>query len=165
MVILVLFYLSAIFAPFLSPNDPQQYFDAYVYARRSSPASGTARFLLRPFYYVVEKKRDPVTLQTKYVVNTDKRLYVLFFTKGFEYKLLGSSIPIFICSQDRKSPPVCFWHRWRRPRFVLPQYLCHPHFLNRGPGRRGHHVYPGMPARRHLRLLRRAGRHGHPACD
>lgn len=88
--VLALFYLSAIFAPFLAPNDPTKYFDDYTYCPPQLPRfSDDTVKSSRPFYYVLEKKRDPVTLQMKYEYNTEKRLYVQFFAKGAPYKLLG----------------------------------------------------------------------------
>jgi peptide/nickel transport system permease protein len=88
-VILAVFYFSAIFAPFLTINDPQGYFDAFTYTPpqmfRFVDQNGWS---LRPFYYTLEKKRDPKTLQMKYAYNPDKRAYVDFFVKGYSYKLL-----------------------------------------------------------------------------
>ncbi len=90
MVILVVFYITAIFAPFLTINDPLAYFDAYTYTPpqmfRFVDKHGWS---LRPFYYVLDKKRDPVTLQMKYAYNPEKRAYVEFFVKGYPYRLLG----------------------------------------------------------------------------
>lgn len=88
--ILIVFYFTAIFAPFLTVNDPLAYFDAYTYTPpqmfRFVDSHGWS---LRPFYYVLDKKRDPVTLQMKYAYNSEKRAYVEFFVKGYSYKLLG----------------------------------------------------------------------------
>lgn len=89
-IILVLFYLSAIFASFLTANDPAQYYDDYTYCPPQFPRFWDSKVSsARPFYYVLEKKRDPNTLQMKYAYNTDKRLNVVFFTKGYPYKLFG----------------------------------------------------------------------------
>jgi peptide/nickel transport system permease protein len=90
MVVLVIFYLSAIFAPFLSPYDPHRYFDDYQYAPPQRPRFYDGEvFSWRPYYYAIEKERDPVTLKLNYILNTDQRLYVLFFTRGDPYKLFG----------------------------------------------------------------------------
>ena len=90
MVILVLFYLSAIFAPFLSAYDPQAFFDQYTYASPQSPRFWDEDvFSLRPFYYAMDRQRNPETLKMEYKLDKDKKLYVLFFTKGYSYKLLG----------------------------------------------------------------------------
>lgn len=90
MVVLVLFYLMALFAPFLSPYAPHGYFDGYHYAPPQRPRFYDGEvFSLRPYYYAVEKERDPITLKLNYTLNTDKRLYVLFFAHGYPYKMLG----------------------------------------------------------------------------
>ena len=90
MVVLVIFYLMAIFAPFWSPYAPHGYFDDYQYAPPQRPRFRDDEvFSWRPFYYAMEKERDPVTLKLNYTLNTDKRLYVLFFANGYPYKLLG----------------------------------------------------------------------------
>ena len=90
MVVLAIFYATAIFAPFLTPNDPQVYFDDYLYSPPQLPRFWDDKVVSAiPFYYVLEKERDPKTLQMKYKLNTNKRLYVDFFKKGYEYKLLG----------------------------------------------------------------------------
>lgn len=90
MIVLALFYLCAIFAPFLSPNDPQAFFDAYSVSPPQSIYFWDGEvFSLRPYYYALDRQRDPDTLQMRYFINKDKRLYVMFFAKGYEYKLFG----------------------------------------------------------------------------
>lgn len=90
MVVLILFYLTAILAPFLAPNDPHAYFDEYLYASPQWPRFRDDEVTSwRPFYYVLERKRDPQTLKMTYQYNKDKRLYVQFFAQGFPYKLFG----------------------------------------------------------------------------
>jgi len=90
MVVLVVFYLAAIFAPFISPYAPRGYFDDYQYAPPQRPRFRDDEvFSLRPFYYAVDKERDPVTLKLNYTLDTDKRLYVLFFASGDPWKFLG----------------------------------------------------------------------------
>ena len=89
-VVLVIFYLSAIFAPLVSPYNPRAYYDDYQYAPPQRPRFYDGEvFSWRPYYYAVEKERNPVTLKLEYKFNTDMRLYVLFFARGAEYKLLG----------------------------------------------------------------------------
>jgi len=66
------------------------YFDDYQYAPPQRPRFRDDEvFSWRPFYYAVEKERDPVTLKLNYTLNTDKRLYVLFFASGAPWKFLG----------------------------------------------------------------------------
>lgn len=90
MVVLVIFYTTAIFAPFLTPNDPLTYFDDYLYSPPQLPRFWDDKvFSPIPFYYVLEQERNPETLRMEYKFNTNKRLYVNFLTKGYEYKLFG----------------------------------------------------------------------------
>lgn len=90
MVTLIFFYLMAIFAPFWSPYDPHAYFDAYQYAPPQRPRFYDGEvFSWRPYYYAVEKERNPETLKLDYTLNKDKRIYVLFFARSWEYKIFG----------------------------------------------------------------------------
>ncbi len=88
--ILLLFYLSAIFAPFLSPYDPHEPFDEYLNAPpqvlRFWDENG---FSLRPFVYGLKGARDPKTLARIFEVNKEQRCYINFFVRGSEYKILG----------------------------------------------------------------------------
>lgn len=90
LVLLTLFYLSAIFAPFLTQFHPQRCFDEFVYAPpqrlRFADENG---FSLRPFYYGMKKVRNPETLAMEYQMDKTQRHYIHFFEKGYEYKLLG----------------------------------------------------------------------------
>lgn len=90
LVVLILFYLSAIFAPFLSINDPARCYDEHTYcfpqALRMWDENG---FSIRPFYYQLTTERNPVTLAKEYVCDTEQRVYVNFFGEGYEYKLFG----------------------------------------------------------------------------
>jgi peptide/nickel transport system permease protein len=89
-VVLIVFYLSAIFAPFLTAYNPRTFYDDYLYAPPQLPRfRDDDVFSLRPFYYALIKARNPETLKMEYQFDTDKKLYVLFFTKSDTYKLLG----------------------------------------------------------------------------
>ena len=90
-VILIIIYLIAIFCDFLAPysalridtkhtNQPPQALH-FVH-----PENG---FSLRPFVYAMEGSYDPVTFKTLYVVNTEKPMYLDFFSNGEPYKLFG----------------------------------------------------------------------------
>ncbi len=104
LIVLALFYLSALFAPFLTINDPAKCYDAYTYCYpqtfRFWDDNG---FSFRPFYYQIEKERDPITLAMKYKLNRDERMYISFFGKGYEYKLFGlipTDIHLMTASDD-----------------------------------------------------------------
>ncbi len=89
-IVLALFYLSAIFAPFLSINDPQKCFDNYTYCMPQFPRFMDENgFSVRPFYYEMVKERNSRTLAMEYVFNKENRVYLNFFSEGYEYKLFG----------------------------------------------------------------------------
>lgn len=110
LIILVSFYLSAIFAPVIVLNDPNEYYDDYVYAPPQTIRMWDENgFSIKPFYYELEKQRNPETLALDYVLNIDKRHYMEFFTQGFEYKLFGI-IPtdVHFMSGDGEKPLFLF---------------------------------------------------------
>lgn len=90
LIVLALFYISAIFAPFLSVNDPAKCYDSNTYCKpqllRFWDDNG---FSFRPFYYPMKIERNPITLAKEYVFDDTERIYVSFFSKGYEYKLFG----------------------------------------------------------------------------
>ena len=90
MVVLIMFYLMAIFAPFWSPHDPHAYYDGFLYSPPQRPRFWDGEvFSWRPYYYALEKERNPETLKLEYTINKDRRLYVLFFSHDWEYELFG----------------------------------------------------------------------------
>jgi peptide/nickel transport system permease protein len=90
LVVLMLFYVSAIFAPFLTVNDPAKCFDAYTYCFPQTIRFWDDKgFSFRPFYYKLGKERDPITLAMKYKLDTTERVYLSFFGRGYAYKLFG----------------------------------------------------------------------------
>jgi peptide/nickel transport system permease protein len=90
LVILAFLYLTALLASFISPNDPARFFDQYLYCPpQNLHFKDTQGFSLRPFYYPLASRRDPRTLEMKHVPDTNRRIPVRFFGKGFEYKLFG----------------------------------------------------------------------------
>lgn len=114
-IILVLLYSAALFAPFLSPQDPQgrnlRYRDAppqRVYFRDEQG------FRLRPFVFPLTSTMDTKTFTTVYVEDRRERYPLQFFVRGFEYTILGRiktdlhlfgtgdpSVPIHLFGTDR----------------------------------------------------------------
>ena len=82
--ILILLYLIAIFAPFLSPNDPVEVDQAYKYAAPSSLTWSGG-----PAMCTVKQEIDPVNITTTYVKDCSNPIPLQFFGQGFEYKFLG----------------------------------------------------------------------------
>ena len=114
MVILSVFYLSAIFASFLAVNDPRYHFDDYVYAPPQLPRFWDSEVVsLRPFYYGMIRERDSVTFEMIYTFDTSRRYAVRFFARGYEYRLFGiiptdihfmtgqEGAPLFLYGTDR----------------------------------------------------------------
>ncbi|WP_152362366.1 ABC transporter permease [Microlunatus speluncae] len=83
-IILLFMYLVAAFAPFLSPNDPQEVSPDYKYA---APSPWT--FDGGPAMCRITQEIDPVNISTTYVTNCDDPIKLNFFSQGFEYKLFG----------------------------------------------------------------------------
>lgn len=87
-VIVVLFYLVALFGDFLSTSDPQ----ASEGQRSLMPPQSVHLFegaTYSPHVYAVVGRRDPVTLQRTYAVDPTKRIPVRLFAHGYEYRFLG----------------------------------------------------------------------------
>jgi peptide/nickel transport system permease protein len=82
--ILVFLYLIAIFAPFLSPNDPVEVDQAYKYAAPSSLTWSGG-----PAMCTVTQEIDPVNITTTYVKDCSNPIPLQILGQGFEYKFLG----------------------------------------------------------------------------
>jgi peptide/nickel transport system permease protein len=88
--VLIVLYLSALFAGFLSPYLPQQ---------RNARAKFAPPQLIRfrdldgnwqaPFVYGLERFTDPETLRRTFEINPEEKYPVEFLGHGGEYKLLG----------------------------------------------------------------------------
>jgi len=92
-VILIIYYVTAIFANFFAPYSPVTQFADYTYV---SPQIGKLRFVdhegnfsLRPFIYAQKRERHPVHLRFIYVDDVTQKHYLRFFVHGEEYELLG----------------------------------------------------------------------------
>ncbi len=90
-IILIILYLMIFFADFIAPYNMAAKNSNYLYAPPSSVhfRDETGDFSLRPFVYLVEKKRDPITLELSYQVNKNLKLPIYFFVRGDEYDFLG----------------------------------------------------------------------------
>lgn len=87
-VVLILFYLVAIFAPALAYVDPE-----LSEAQRGLMPPQKVYWLddgkLSPHIYAVKGARDPKTFKRVYVNDPETKIPLRFFVKGFPYKLLG----------------------------------------------------------------------------
>lgn len=89
-VVVILLYLIAIFAEFVSPYIPDNSFVQYKLAPPSPihiiDTEGNFR---RPFVYKVIRERDPETLRNIYTEDTTTIYPIRFFVEGPEYELWG----------------------------------------------------------------------------
>jgi peptide/nickel transport system permease protein len=87
-VVVILFFLIAIFAPFIAYADPQA-----SEAQRGLIPPQPIRFFdggaFRPHVLALEGRRDPNTLQRVYIPDPARKIPIRLFAEGFEYKLLG----------------------------------------------------------------------------
>jgi peptide/nickel transport system permease protein len=83
--VLILFYLVAIFADFLAPSDPAQTMSLYLYAP-PQPLQVSGQGLYVSGYI---SRVDPEALRREFVVDPSTRTAVRFFVHGWPYKLLG----------------------------------------------------------------------------
>jgi len=86
--VILLFYLTALFADFVAPYTLKQRMTAYSFL---SPQRiyffAEGRF--QPFVYGLKGSRDPKTLMKIYVPDSEKRIPIRFFIHGEPYKLMG----------------------------------------------------------------------------
>ncbi len=85
-ILVLLFYLSALFANFLAPYLGDQRYVQFLYAPPQAvhfdPSIGL-------YVYSIKRSVDPNTLETSYTLNTDQKVPVKFFVKGEPYQLMG----------------------------------------------------------------------------
>ncbi len=87
-IVVVCFYLAAIFADFLATTDPE-----LSDAKRSLMPPQRLHWFdswsLQPHVYAVKGARDPKTFKRVYQVDPTQKIPVFVFAHGFPYKLLG----------------------------------------------------------------------------
>lgn len=112
-IVLIIMYLMAIFAGFLSPYDPNAYNSDYKYV----PPMGinlfdsNGNFTFRPGINGLIQERDPETLRIYY--NSDPATWypIHFFVKGEPYKLffiLDTDIHLFGLGDEAQGLPIFF---------------------------------------------------------
>jgi peptide/nickel transport system permease protein len=86
-IVLVLFYIVAIFADFLAYADPYA-----TDAQRSEIPPQRIHWIdggFDPYVHPLTGSRDPVTFQRTYQADTSQKVHVGFFVHGYDYKLFG----------------------------------------------------------------------------
>lgn len=98
-VVVILFYSIAAFAEFVAPYNPDNSFVQYKLAPPTEvhvvDSNGNWQ---RPFIYKIIRERDPETLRSNYVEDTETIYPIRFFVEGPEYMILGrwpSNIHLF----------------------------------------------------------------------
>lgn len=107
LVILLVLYLSAIFAEFIAPYNPNKEDVLYTYCPpiRIHFIDEKGRFHLRPFVYKLDKAFDPVTLNETYTEDKTTKYFIKLLAHGEPYKLWGifpSNIHLFGVEGDGK---------------------------------------------------------------
>lgn len=115
-IVLVLFYLGAIFADFIAPYRVETRFTESIYAPPTLPRfiDAEGQFHLRPFIYAQQREVNRETLEMTYTPDTSAIHPIRFFVKGTPYKLWGlfptdrhlfgveAETPIFLLGSDRQ---------------------------------------------------------------
>ncbi|MGC9468928.1 MAG: ABC transporter permease [Anaerolineae bacterium] len=109
-VILIVFYLIAIFCEFVAPYDPAAYFARYKLAPptlvRIIDSEGRLR---RPFIYGRVRERDPETLAYTYPDDTSAIYPIKFFVRGTPYEMWGlweTDLHLFGIEADREEQGI-----------------------------------------------------------
>jgi peptide/nickel transport system permease protein len=116
-VVLIIFYIGALFCEFLSPYLLDTRFTGNIYQPPTPPhwVDENGQFHLRPFIYKTERKVNRETLEMTYTPDTSTPYPIYFFVHGLPYKMWGiiptdlhlfgvldKSVPIFLLGSDRQ---------------------------------------------------------------
>jgi peptide/nickel transport system permease protein len=90
LIVLVIFYLAAIFADFLTPYNPASYNVRYTLAPpQQIRFFDNGEFQLRPFVYGLVSEMDMTTYETIYEIDETQKHPIYFFIESEPYKLWG----------------------------------------------------------------------------
>lgn len=91
MIYLILAYFVMLFSEFFIPNDPFQYDVKYTLAPPTKLhfEDDEGKFVLRPFIYGLKKKMNFKYMLMEFEEDTSRKYYFSFFSRGFDYYLLG----------------------------------------------------------------------------
>ncbi len=111
LVILILMYLSAFFADFLSPVDPLVYNGKYKFVPPQIPTfiDENGKFHLRPGVNGLISHRNEETLRITYSEDKSTWYPIKFFVKGYRYKLLGFETDRHLFGLDTDAPGAVFY--------------------------------------------------------
>ncbi len=115
-VIILIFYLVFVLFPgFFSTNPYTRLHEDYIYAPPQIPRfiDSQGRFHLRPFIYGFKSELNTENFSWEYKIDEEKVYPLKFFTRGYEYKLMGlfktnihllgtdGEMPLFLLGTDR----------------------------------------------------------------
>ncbi|MCC6805275.1 MAG: ABC transporter permease [Anaerolineae bacterium] len=111
LVVLIILYLMAIFAGFLSPYDPNTYNAAYKFVppMQITFIDGQGSFTFRPGVNMLVSERDPETLRITYTADSAVWYPLHFFVKGEPYTLFGFlklDIHLFGLGDEAQGMPI-----------------------------------------------------------
>jgi peptide/nickel transport system permease protein len=108
-VVLVLLYLTAIFADFVAPYGPQQRFEG----QQQQPPTEIYWLHKGSFYgphvYPTKRKADPKTFKFTFVPDESKPMPIRLFVRGEPYKMFGviqSDLHLFGTGKEKGAPPI-----------------------------------------------------------
>jgi peptide/nickel transport system permease protein len=86
-IVLIVFYLLAIFAEFFAPYDPLHYDPKLIFMPPQAIHFVDENGLTAPFVYGVKQQIDPVSFRRTYTTDTSVKYRVTLFAKGDPYKM------------------------------------------------------------------------------
>ena len=95
-VVLVVLYLTALFAPFLAPYNITTQHSSAAYSPPQRVYFFSDGRLSWPFVYPLTKERDPVTYQRVYAEDRAQPLPLRFFVRGEPYSFFGLSTDLHL---------------------------------------------------------------------
>lgn len=107
-VVVLLFGLVAVFAEFLAPFDPASTASRDLYhapqAIHFIDMADDGTWSIRPYVFAMKVTRDPLTLQSTYAPDENRKIYLSFFGEGDRYAMWGliESNRHFLTSADQK---------------------------------------------------------------
>ncbi|MFC1959257.1 ABC transporter permease [Chloroflexota bacterium] len=126
--VLIIFYILALFADFISPMDPNAYDAAYKFVPPMAITFIDENGDLRPQPGVngLISNRDPETLKITYEVDENTWYPIHFFVKGVPYKLLGfieADIHLFGLGEEAGGLPIALMGTDRLGRDMFSRIL------------------------------------------
>lgn len=90
-IVIVLFYILALFCEFIAPYDPVWYSAAhkFISPQRVRFFDAEGRFHLRPFVYGLKSEKNPETLRVTYTEDVTRIYPIQFLTRGSMYEFWG----------------------------------------------------------------------------